>query len=145
MEDLARIGASREGDGFSPLVNVVLSGEVGRLSGELKRMRDLSLNPVGLLLAMERRVAQLAQLSAKLGPGGDVAGLLEAETRARRVFFKDKRDLAPQRGQWSGRKLGGVGRSLGALHQALVSGSHSAEVVLAQGLTDIARAAARRR
>jgi len=145
VEDLDAIGASTEEDGFSPLVNAVLSGEVGRLSAELKRMRDLSLNPVGLLLAMERRVAQLAQLSAKLGPRDDVAGLLEAETRARRVFFKDKRDLATQLRQWQGRKLERLVQRLVALHQALVSGSHSAEVVLAQGLTDIARAAARRR
>lgn len=145
VEDLDAIGASTEEDGFTPLINVVLSGEVGRLSGELKRMRDLSLNPVGLLLAMERRVAQLAQLSAKLGPRGDVAGLLEAETRARRVFFKDKRDLATQLRQWQGRKLERLVQRLVGLHQALVSGSHSADVVLAQGLAEIARAAARRR
>lgn len=145
IEDLDAVGASTEEEGFMSLVNVVLSGEVGRLSGELKRMRDLSLNPVGLLLAMERRAAQLAQLSAKLGPRGDVAGLLEAETRARRVFFRDKRDLSVQLRRWQGRKLERLVQRLVSLHQALVSGSHSADVVLAQGLADIARAAAARR
>lgn len=145
IEDLDAIGASTEEEGFMSLVNVVLSGEVGRLSGELKRMRDLALNPVGLLLAMERRTAQLAQLSAKLGPRGDVAGLLEAETRARRVFFRDKRDLSVQLRRWQGRKLERLVQRLVSLHQALVSGSHSADVVLAQGLADIARAAAPRR
>jgi DNA polymerase-3 subunit delta len=145
VEDIDAVGASTEEEGFAPLINVVLSGEVGRLAGELKRMRDLSLNPVGLLLALERRVAQLAQLSAKLGQKGDISGLLEAETRARRVFFRDKRDLSIQLRRWQGRRLERLVQRLVGLHQALVSGSHSAEVVLAQGLTEIARAAAPRR
>ena len=37
-----------------------------------------SLAPVGVLLALERRAAQLAQLAARLGPRGDIRALLEA-------------------------------------------------------------------
>ena len=79
-----------------PLVNAVLSGEVNRLPGELRRMREVSLNPVGVLLAFERRAAQLAQLAARLGPGGRVNDLLDAEQKAHRVFLRDRRDLAVQ-------------------------------------------------
>lgn len=145
VEDLDAVCARTEDDGFMPLVNAVLSGEAGRLAGELARMRDLSLNPVGLLLAFERRVAQLAQLSSRLGPGGDVRDFLEKESAAKRVFFRDKRDLAAQLRCWRGRKLERLVERLIGLHQALVSGSQSAEVVLAQGLADITRAAAARR
>jgi DNA polymerase-3 subunit delta len=67
---LDEIGASTEEDGFMPLVNAVLNGETKRLAGELRRMRELALNPVGVLLAFERRVAQLAALAARLGPRG---------------------------------------------------------------------------
>ncbi len=81
-EALDAIGARTEEDGFAPLVNAVLSGEAGRLPGELRRMREVSLNPVGVLLAFERRAAQLAQLAAKLGPGGRVNDLLDAEQKA---------------------------------------------------------------
>lgn len=144
-EALDAVGASTEDDGFMPLVNVVLSGETGRLAGELKRMRDLSLNPVGLLLALERRAAQLAQLSVRLGERGDIAGLLEAETRARRVFFRDKRDLAVQLRRWQGRRLERLVRRLMGLHASLLSNNQTAEIVLAQGLAEIARAAAPRR
>ena len=140
-EALDAIGAKTEEDGFMPLVNTVLSGEAGRLSGELKRMRDLSLNPVGLLLAFERRTAQLAALSAKLGPGGDAGALIDQEIRSRRVFFRDKRDLVVQLRRWQGRRLERLVQRLMALHRALLSNNHSAEILLAQGLAEITRAA----
>lgn len=144
-EALAAIGATTEEDGFMPLVNAVLSGEVAKLPGELRRMHELSLNPVGLLLAFERRTAQLAQLSARIGPRGDINGTLKSEMRSRRVFFKDERDLANQLRCWRGRKIDRLVAKLVGLHQALLSNSQSAEILLSQGLTEIARAAAPRK
>jgi DNA polymerase-3 subunit delta len=144
-EDLDAIGASTDEDGFMPLVNAVLSGETGRLSGELKRMREISLNPVGVLLAFERRAAQLAQLAAKLGPRGRVGDLLEAEQKAHRVFFRDRRDLGVQLERWKGPPLERLVQRLAGLHRALLSNSQSAELLLAQELTLITRQAAARR
>jgi len=144
-EALDAVGARTEEDGFMPLVNAVLSGETGKLSGELHRMREISLNPVGVLLAVERRAAQLAALSARIGPRGDITALLEEETRAKRVFFRDKRDLAVQLRRWRGRKLERLGDRLMEMHRALLANNQSAELLLAQGLAEIARAAAPRR
>lgn len=144
-EALDAIGAKAEEDGFMPLVNAVLSGETGRLAGELFRMREVSMNPVGLLLAFERRAAQLAGLSAKLGPRGDVNRLLEAEKRARRVFWRDERDLSIQLRRWHGKKLDRLVTRLVELHRALLSNNQSAELLLSQGLAEIARAASARR
>ncbi len=143
-EALDAIGARTEEDGFAPLVNAVLGGETGRLSGELRRMRELGLSPVGLLLAFERRAAQLAALAAKLGPRGDIRGLLEAEKAARRVFWKDERDLAAQLKVWRGRRLERLIERLMSLHRALLANSQSAELLMAQGLAEITRAGARR-
>ena len=144
-EALAAIGATTEEEGFMPLVNVVLSGEVAKLPGELRRMHELSINPVGLLLAFERRTAQLAQLSARIGPRGDINGTLKSEMRARRVFFKDERDLTNQLQRWKGHKLDRLVAKLVQLHQTLLSNSQSAEMLLAQGLTEITRFAAVRK
>lgn len=141
---LDAIGAQTEEDGFSPLVNVVLSGDVKKLGGELRRLKELSLNPVGLLLAFERRAAQLAQLSAKLGRGGDIQRLLDAETNARRVFFRDKRDLSEQLHRWRGRRLERLIAKLASLHASLMTNTQSAELLLAQGLAEIARVASAR-
>ena len=135
------VGASTEDDGLMPLVNAVLSGETRKLPGELARLRELALNPVGVALALERRAAQLAALAAKLKPGGDIERLMEQE----RVFFRDKRDIAEQLRRWPGARLDRLVPRLTQLHRALLSNSQMAELLLAQELTQIARVAAARR
>ena len=139
--DIDAIGAVCEDDGFMSLVDAVLSGRKANLAAEFKRMHDLALNPVGLLLAFERRVAQLVHLAAKLGPRGDIASLLDSEMRARRVFLRDKRALAEQLRIWRGPRLERLGRRMVELHRALMENSQAAELLLAQGLAEIARAA----
>jgi DNA polymerase-3 subunit delta len=141
---LDAIGAKTEDDGFGALVNAVLAGETGKLPGELRRMRELGLNPVGTLLAFERRAAQLAALAAKLGPRGDVNALLASEKAARRIFWKDERDLGTQLRRWRGKKLERLVDKLAGLHRSLLGNSQNAELMLAQGLAEIARAAAPR-
>ena len=142
-EALDAIGARTEDDGFMQLVNTVLGGKTDRLAGELARMRELSLNPVGLLLAFERRAAQLAQLNAKLGRGGSPQALVEAETKARRVFFKEQHELAEQLDRWRGPRLARLVARLVELHRSLLANSAASEVLLAQALTGIAAAAKR--
>ena len=136
---LDAIGAVNADDGLMPLVNAALSGESGRIAGELARMRELGLSPVGVLLMAERRAAQLAQLSGKLGRRADIGDLLDQE----RVFFRDKADVANQMRRWRGRKLERLIEKLADLHRALLADSRNAELLLAQGFAEIARAAAR--
>lgn len=143
-EALDAIGAKTEEDGFAPLVNAVLSGDANRLPAELRRMREISLNPVGVLLAFERRAAQLAQLAAKLGPGGRVNDLLDAEQKAHRVFWRDRNDLAIQLKRWNATKLERLVRRLAAAHRALLTNSQAAELLLAQELEEITRFAMKR-
>lgn len=142
--DLEAVGASTEDDGFAPLVDAVLGGQARDLPLELRRMRELGLNPVALLLAFERRAAQLAALAAKMGPGTDVRALVKAEAAARRIFWKDQDVLALQLGRWRGRQLNRLVEKLVQLHQALLANSQDSELLLAHGLAQIAGAAARR-
>lgn len=141
-EALDAIGARNEDDGFAAVVSCVLGGDLGRLSGELSRVRELGLSPVGLLLAFERRAAQLAQLAARMGPRGDVQRFIDGENKARRIFFRDAPELAVQLGRWRGRRLERLVDRLIGLHRELLANSQSAELLLSQGLAEIARAAA---
>ena len=135
------IGATHEEDGFAALVDAVLGGQAGRFAGELARMREMELSPVGVLLAFERRAAQLAQLAGKLGPRGDVRALLEAEKGARRVFWKDVPELTRQLGIWRGPMIERLVDRLMELHQRMLTNSQDSELLLAQGLALIVRAA----
>lgn len=136
---LDAIGATTEEDGFAPLVNAVLSGDARAIPAEFRRMRELSLNPVGLLLAFERRAAQLAQLASRLGRSERIASFIEAEKSARRVFFRDADDLKAQLAHWRGKRLDRLVRRLSETHRALLSNSQAAETLLAQELAEIAR------
>jgi DNA polymerase-3 subunit delta len=140
-EAFGAIGARTEDDGFMPIVNAVLAGRSQRLAGEIRRMRELSLNPVGLLLAFERRAAQLAQLNARLGPRDRPKDFLAAEARARRVFWKDEKDLAEQLDLWRGPKMARLVARLVALHRELLANSAAGDELLIQALTRIGRAA----
>jgi DNA polymerase-3 subunit delta len=122
-----------------PLVNAVLSGDAKALPHEFRRLRELSLNPVGLLLAFERRAAQLAQLAARLGNSQRVSQFIESEKGARRVFFRDADDLKVQLTHWRGRKLDRLVQRLAESHRALLSNSQAADTLLAQELAEIAR------
>ena len=140
-EDLDAIGAGTEEEGFAPLVNAVLSGDTARIPGELRRMRDLSLGAVGVLLAFERRAAQLAQLAGRLGPRANVGDFVDGERRSGRIFWRDAGDLKAQLGLWRGKRLDRLVRRLAATHRALLANSASAEILLAQELSEIARKA----
>lgn len=144
MAAFAAIGAATEDDGMTSIVNCVLGGDVARLGGELRRMGHVGLNPVGLLLAVERRAAQLAGLAARMGPRGDARSFIEGEKAARRVFWKDADDLTRQLARWQGPALERLVDRLVSLHRQLLTNSQQADLLLAQGLAEIARAAAKR-
>lgn len=151
-DDYAEIGATTEEDGFGPVVNAVLGGELGKLPFEIKRMKELGLNPVGLLLAIERRTAQLAQIAAKVGPRGSLDNLDRGEKARLGIFWKEEREIRQQLTRWQGpaargsreRKLDRLIPRLIALHQTLLANSQAAELLLAHDLTEIARYASRR-
>ncbi len=144
VEDHSEIGASTEEDGFQPLVNAVMGGELAKLDREIRRMRELGLNPVGLLLALERRAAQLAQITAKLGPRGSLDNLGKGEKAQLGIFWREERDIRQQLGRWSSKKLDRLIPRLIELHRTLLSNSQSAELLLAQDLAQITRFAAKR-
>ncbi len=151
-EDHAAIGAATEEDGFAPLVNAVLGGELGRIGGEIRRMRELGLNPVGVALAMERRAAQLAQIAAYLGPRGQFENIDKGAEMRLGIFFKEKRDIGIQFKRWtqpasrgsSATRLDRLIPRLAALHRTLLANSQAAELLLAQELAEIGRFAAKR-
>lgn len=140
---LDEICAVSEDDGMMPLVNAVLGGDARRIPGELSRMREQGINPVGLVLALERRATQLVQLAGRMGERGDINAFLDNEMQSRRIFWRDKSDLNQQLRRWRGARLTRLCDRLVMLHRTLIADNRNGELALAQGLAEIARAAAR--
>ena len=143
MDHLDAVGAASEEDGFASLVNAVLGGQTNKVSGEIARMKQIGLNPVGTLLAIERRAAQLARISAALG-NRRYQDLDKGQKARLGIFWKEERDIAEQVNRWRGPKLDRLTNGLVKLHRELLSNSQAAELLLSQGLTNLARLAARR-
>ncbi|MBH0111553.1 DNA polymerase III subunit delta [Novosphingobium sp. YJ-S2-02] len=140
-EALDAIAARTEDDNFGPLVDAVLSGRRNEVVPQLHRMHELGFNPVGLLLTFERRAAQLAGLHARFGNQRDLGAFLDAEGKARRVFWKDKAVLSEQMRIWRGARLERLVARLVEMHQQLLANSQDAELILSNGLLAIARSA----
>ncbi|QKG70772.1 DNA polymerase III subunit delta [Erythrobacter mangrovi] len=144
-EDLDAVGAVSEEDGFMPLVDAVMGGQGNRVAPEIARLKQLGLNPVGVLLAFERRAAQLARIAAVLG--SQPYGALDKGEKARLgIFWKEEREIGQQLAIWRQRNLlDRLTHALVRLHRDLLTNSQAAELLLAQQLTLIAQLAKGRR
>jgi DNA polymerase-3 subunit delta len=142
-DDFAAIGTEAADDNMAPIVNAALGGATDRLGHEMGRVAAGEINAVGLLLAVERRAVQLAQLAARLGPGGNVRAFIEQEAQAKRIFFREKGDLMLQLHKWRGARLERLLSRLADLHRAMLTDNVGAQLRLQQALAEIARVAAR--
>ena len=140
MEHLDAIGAASEEDGFASLVNAVLAGQGARVGVELARMKQIGLNPVGTLLAVERRAAQLARISAALG-NRRYQDLDKGEKARLGIFWKEEGDIKEQVARWRAHDLSRLTMRLTELHRKLLQNSQTSELLLAQELTEVARKA----
>lgn len=139
-DDLDAISAVSEDDGFMPLVNAVLAGRGQAVGQEIARMRQLGMNPIGTLLAVERRAAQLARIGAALG-NRSYADLDKGEKARLGIFWKEERDIGEQVQRWRGERLDRLTLGLTRLHREMMAHSRMAETLLAQGLTSLAQLA----
>lgn len=138
--DLDAILAVREDADFDPLVDAVLSGNIARVPAEIGRMREVGINPLGVVLAMERRAAQMAGLVARRQPGMDVATFLQQQR-----VFGNRKAMEAILPRWPAPKLDRLITRLADLHRAVLANSQAAETILAQSLAGIARFAAQKK
>lgn len=137
---LDAIGAACEDDSFAPLVDAVLGGDVRALAPELHRMHEQGMNPVGTLLAFERRATLLAKIAAR---GGD-RPLDYGDLQRMGVFRGEQQAVQAQAAIWRGARLTRLASRLIALHRRMFADSQGSVLLLSQGLAEIARQAARR-
>ncbi len=124
------------------LIHQVMGGNVRATGVELKQARDMGLDAIRIVRAMQRRVTMLAGLRAKLDKGSSATKLVEA---TRSIFFKEREDFIRQLARWPSPNLAALNSHLVSLEQQLMSAREGlANIILEQELTRISRAAARR-
>ncbi len=139
---VALLGAETLEEDISSLLGAVMGGNIKATSEEIGAARQLGLNEVHIVKALQRRVVQLAGLRAEVDHGTQVGPLVD---RTRSIFFKEQNAYKQALSLWSSAKLTRLNARLFALEQRLMTGgSELAGPMLANELLVIARAAAPR-
>ncbi len=136
---LAKLGAETLEENISGLLGAVMAGDVARSSEEIGDARQLGLNEVRIVKALQRRVMQLAGLRAEVDHGAQVGPLVD---RTRSIFFKEQGAYKQVLSLWSSARLTRLNARLFELERQLMTGgSQLAGPMLANELLLIARAA----
>ncbi len=123
------------------LVNQVMSGNLKKLGAELTISRQMGVDAIRIVRAMQRRVVTLAGLRVQVNANTSPADVV-AKTRS--IFWKERGDFTDQLGRWQSARLAGLNGHLLDIEQRLMSvKAEVGVVILEQELTKIARAAAR--
>ncbi len=129
-------------ENISGLVNQVMGGEVRGTGRELTLARDMGVDSIRIVRALQRRVALLSSLRAKVDNGSNAGAVVKA---TRSIFYKEADDFVKQLGRWPALRLAGLNGHLLELEAKLMSVKDGlGSVILEEEMIRIARAAARR-
>jgi DNA polymerase-3 subunit delta len=124
------------------LVHVVMCGDLRGTGRELIAARELGVDAIRIIRAMQRRVTMLAAMRTKLDNGANPGAVVKA---TRSIFWKDADNYAQQLGRWPSARLAGLNAHLLEVEAKLMQVRDGLGVtILEEELVRIARAAARR-
>jgi DNA polymerase III subunit delta len=129
-------------ENVSGLVNQVMGGELRGTGRELVSARDMGVDAIRIVRALQRRVALLSSMRAKVDDGSNAGAVVKAN---RSIFWKEADDFVKQLGRWPSARLARLNAHLLEVEAKLMSVKDGlGSVILEEELIRIARAAARR-
>jgi len=129
-------------ENVSGLINQVMGGELRGTGRELAVARDMGVDSIRIIRALQRRVALLSSLRAKVDNGSNAAAVVKA---TRSIFWKEADEFVKQLGRWPSVRLSGLNGHLLEVEAKLMAVKDGlGSVILEEELIRIARAAARR-
>ena len=124
------------------LVQQVMGGDVRGTGRELAAARDLGVDAIRVVRALQRRVTMLAAMRTKVDNGANPGAVVKA---TRSIFWKDADSYAQQLARWPSARLAGLNSHLLEVEAKLMHVRDGLAVtILEEELVRIARAAARR-
>ena len=124
------------------LVNQVMGGDVRGTGRELVAARDMGVDAIRIIRALQRRVTLLGSMRAKVDNGANPGAVVKA---TRSIFWKEADDFVKQLSRWPSARLAGLNGHLIDVEAKLMRVREGlGTVILEEELIRIARAAARR-
>lgn len=140
---LAALAAETAEEDIGALVNQVMNGDIKMLGRTMVEARAVGIEAIRVIRALQRRVAQLTGLRAKVEAGADAGAAVRGN---RAIFWKEQDMFIRQVRQWSAARLAGLNAHLIDLEAKLMAaGGDLGDTILEAELVRIARAAARSR
>ncbi len=125
------------------LINQLLGGQVRKFGEELLMARQMGVDSIRIIRALQRRVALLTGLRAKVDEGATPDALVRGTPS---VFFMERSSVTEQLGRWTSAKLSGLNSHLIEIEARLMAMRPDVGGVLfGQELIRIVRIAARGR
>ena len=129
-------------ENINGLVHVVMGGDLRGTGRELTAARDMGVDAIRIIRAMQRRVTMLAAMRTKVDNGANPGAVVKA---TRSIFWKDADSYAQQLMRWPSVRLAGLNSHLLEVESKLMHVRDGLAVtILEEELVRIARAAARR-
>lgn len=140
---LAALAAETAEEDIGALVNQVMNGDIKLLGRTIVDARAVGIEAVRVIRALQRRVAQLTGLRAKVEAGADAGAAVRGN---RAIFWKEQDMFIRQVRQWNAARLAGLNAHLIELEaRIMAAGGDLGETMLETELVRIARAASRSR
>ncbi|MBL0925532.1 MAG: DNA polymerase III subunit delta [Sphingomonadaceae bacterium] len=129
-------------ENVSGLINQVMGGDLRGAGHELAVARDMGVDAIRIVRALQRRVSLLASLRAKVDNGANPGAVVKA---TRSIFWKEADDFVKQLSRWPSARLAGLNGHLLDVEAKLMSVREGlGSIILEEELLRIARVAARR-
>ena len=129
-------------ENINGLIHQVMGGDLRGTGRELVAARDMGVDAIRIIRAMQRRVTLLAAMRAKVDNGSNPGAVVKA---TRSIFWKDADSYAQQLARWPSVRLAGLNSHLLEVESKLMHVRDGlAGTILEEELVRIARAASRR-
>ena len=140
---LSALAAETAEEDINALVNQVLNGDTKALGRTIIEARAIGIEAIRIIRALQRRVAMLAGMRAKVEEGANAGAVVRAN---RAIFWKEQEAFSRQIQRWTAQRLAGLtGHLLEVEAKLMATGADLTETLLEEELVRIARAAARSR
>jgi len=142
-EDFTKLSVDTSADNQGDLINALLSGNINKSGIEIQQAREVGLNAISIIRAMQRRITLLASMRTRVDAGMRSADVVK---KTPSVFWKEENIVSVQLSTWTSTRLASLITHLLKIESNIMAAKDDfSDILLEQELMRICRAAAKTR